>query len=48
MAADAACIDSVGFVKSMSDTDVLRDVTVSQPDIPEFFLCPVVHGPAHD
>ena len=48
MAADAACIDSVGFVKSMSDTDVLRDVTVSQPDIPELLLCSVVHRPAHD
>ena len=48
MTADAACIDSVGFVKSVSDADVLRDVTVSQPDIPEFLLRSVVHRPPHN
>ena len=48
MTADATSVNSVGFLQSVSDAGVLRDVTIGQPDIPELLLCSVVHRPPHD
>ena len=48
MTADATSVNSVGFLQSVSDAGVLRDVTIGQPNIPELLLCSVVHRPPHD
>ena len=47
MTVDASCIDSVGFVKSVLDADVLRDVPIGQMHIVELLLCTIVNRPAH-
>ena len=48
MTADAAGVRGVGLLESVSDAGVLCDEAISQPDISELLLSPVIHRPPHN
>ena len=48
MAADAAGIHGVGFIKSVFYPCILRDISVGHSDIPKLFFRSIVDRPSHN